>query len=300
MYGTVTCILGNKAYEITSLRKDVSTNGRRAVVSYTKDWKVDAKRRDLTINALYADWDGKYYDPTGQGVEDLNNQYLRFIGNPEKRIQEDILRIVRFFRFMSLFQKPTYDENAYQTCIQMTEHLKTISHERKWGELQKIFYSYYPLNAIESLISSNIMLEVCRINWSLNKLERSLPWFQNHFKDIFYGILGSVNHFTADRNICIPISLQKRLEEILKVNFLLPINLKDVYLIGRTTYKDAYIRHIITTQTFSNEALKKLNEALINIESFIVPKFPVSGADLQELGFTSGPTMGALVGRTGF
>ncbi|MDP3641105.1 MAG: CCA tRNA nucleotidyltransferase, partial [Alphaproteobacteria bacterium] len=158
IYGTVTCILDGKPYEITSLRRDVATNGRKAIVSYTKDWHEDATRRDLTINALYADWDGTYYDPTGQGVDDLNNQYLRFIGNPEQRIQEDYLRIVRFFRFMALFKTTQYDEEAFRACIKFAHQLHLVSIERKWSELQKIFKSLFPFKAIESLISSKLML----------------------------------------------------------------------------------------------------------------------------------------------
>ncbi|QOL19482.1 CCA tRNA nucleotidyltransferase [Candidatus Bodocaedibacter vickermanii] len=295
MYGTVTCILNGKPYEVTSLRKDVATDGRKATVRYTKDWHEDATRRDLTINALYADWDGTYYDPTGQGVVDLNNQYLRFIGDPEQRIQEDYLRIVRFFRFMALFDTTQYDEQAFNACLKYASQLHIVSLERKWSELQKIFESVYPFKTIEALISSKLMLHVCRINWSLNKLERSIQWIQNHFNDIFYWFLGGVNHFQIDRNICIPISLQKRLEEIFKVTIQKDINLKDLYLLGRSVYKDVYIRNLITTQDFSADVLQKCNEMLLQIDTLDIPKFPVSGGDLQELGFTPGPLMGEIL-----
>lgn len=298
LYGTVTCILDNKSYEITSLRNDISTDGRKAVVKYTQDWKEDANRRDLTINALYADWNGQYYDPTGMGCDDLNDHHLRFIGDPFTRIKEDFLRIVRFFRFMGLFEKPSYDEHAYDVCIQMAKHLKAVSLERKWSELQKTFKAFYPLNAVETLISSNIMSEVCRINWSLNKLERSLPWVKNYFQDIFYGLAGAVNQFTIDRNICIPIHIQKRLEDTFKIEFVSPVNKKDLYVVGRSTYKDAYIKHIITTQPFDKETLKKCSENLTYIDTVDMPKFPVSGNDLQELGFTPGPLMGKILKET--
>jgi poly(A) polymerase len=295
VYGTVTCILEGKPYEITSLRKDVATDGRKAIVSYTKDWREDAARRDLTINALYADWNGTYYDPTEQGIEDLNNQYLRFIGDPEQRIQEDYLRIVRFFRFMALFNNTRCDEGAFNACLKFAHQLSMVSLERKWNELQKIFKSNYPFRAIETLISSNLMLQVCRVNWSLNKLERSIHWVQNYFNDIFYALLGGVNHFQVDRNICIPITLQKRLEEILKITIQKDINVKDLYRLGRSVYKDVYIRNLITTQDFSVEALQACNERLLQVDILEIPKFPVSGGDLQELGFTPGPLMGEIL-----
>lgn len=297
-FGTVSCIIEGKPYEITSLRKDITTDGRKAVVQYTKDWSEDAQRRDLTINALYADWDGKYYDPTGMGVDDLNNRYLRFVGDPERRIKEDFLRIIRFFRFMALFSSAKYDEETYKLCIKFSKKLKYISLERKWDELKKIFKSAYPLNAIENLISSKIMSEVCRINWSLNKLERSLPWVKNKFSDIFYGLLGSVNQFSVDRNNCIPLKLQKRLEEVFKIKLSSSMDLKALYWSGKQNYKDAYIKYIITNKVFSEESLKKCNEAIEAIEAVLIPRFPISGANLQELGFNPGPAMGNILRET--
>ncbi|MCP5322934.1 MAG: CCA tRNA nucleotidyltransferase [Candidatus Paracaedibacteraceae bacterium] len=297
-FGTVTCIIEGEPYEITSLRKDITSDGRKAVVQYTKDWSEDAQRRDLTINALYADWDGKYYDPTGMGIEDLNNRYLRFVGDPESRIKEDFLRIIRFFRFMALFPSAKYEEETYKLCIKFSKKLKSISLERKWGELKKIFKSDYPLNAIESLISSKIMSEVCRINWSLNKLERSLPWVKNRFNNIFYGLLGSVNQFSIDSNNCIPLKLQKRLEDVFKIKFSSSLDLQALYWFGKQNYKDAYIRDTITNKPFSEEALKKCNEAIEAIDAVLMPRFPVSGANLQELGFTPGPAMGDILRET--
>lgn len=297
-YGTVTVILEGKPYEITSLRKDMSTDGRKAVVKYTKDWNEDALRRDLTINALYADWDGQYYDPTGQGVADLDARFLRFIGDPVKRIQEDYLRIIRFFRFMALFSSARYDDATYAACIQQAKQLQYISLERKWAELQKIFKANYPLNAIEGLITSKLMNNLCRLNWSLNKLERSIPWIKNYFDDVFYGILGGINHFQMDRGICIPITLQKRLEDVCNKTIQLDVNLKDLYRLGRSVYKDVYIRNIITQQSFSVETVKKCTEDLQTIEIMEIPKFPVSGGDLQEFGFTPGPIMGKILKET--
>lgn len=298
-YGTVTCILDNKSYEITSLRKDIRTDGRRGTVSYTKDWCEDAQRRDLTINALYADWDGGYYDPTGLGIQDLQNRYLRFIGDPEQRIKEDFLRIVRFFRFMALFPKATYDEAAFDACLRLGHHLQMISQERKWSEIQKIFKSNYPINTIEALISSNLMMEICRINWSLNKLERSIDWVKHHFNDnIFYGILGAVNHFQIDRSTCIPIGLQKRLDEVFRVRIQPEITLKELYMHGKAVYTDAYIRQLITTKKFSDITLEEYTSTIAQIEIRELPRFPVSGGDLQTLGFTPGPVIGEILKET--
>jgi poly(A) polymerase len=298
-YGTVTCVLDKKSYEVTSLRKDIKTDGRRGVVSYTKDWHEDALRRDLTINALYADWDGGYYDPTGLGIQDLQNRYLRFIGDPEQRIKEDFLRIVRFFRFMALFPKATYDNDAFDACLRLGHHLHIISLERKWNEIQKIFKSNFPVNTIEALISSKLMIEICRVNWSLNKLERSIDWVKHQFNDnIYYGILGAVNHFQIDRSTCIPIGIQKRLDEVFRVKIQPKITLKELYQHGKDVYKDAYIRHLITTKNFSDTALKEYCSTVSEIEKKELPRFPVSGGNLQTLGFTPGPVIGEILKET--
>jgi len=97
-HGTVTAIINNKKFEITTLRKDVSTDGRHANVYFTSNWEQDAQRRDFTINAIYADIEGRIFDPLN-GVSDFQNGKIKFIGSPEKRIQEDYLRILRYFRF---------------------------------------------------------------------------------------------------------------------------------------------------------------------------------------------------------
>ena len=96
-HGTVTAIINKKKFEITTLRKDVLTDGRHANVSFTKDWKQDALRRDFTMNSIYADIEGRIFDPLN-GILDLKNGKIKFIGSPEKRIQEDYFRILRYFR----------------------------------------------------------------------------------------------------------------------------------------------------------------------------------------------------------
>ena len=105
-HGTVTLIYKKKKFEITTLRKDVETDGRHALVSYTDNWLEDSKRRDISINAIYLDENGKIYDPQG-GVEDLRKKQVKFIGDPNKRIQEDYLRILRFLRFSIQYDSST-------------------------------------------------------------------------------------------------------------------------------------------------------------------------------------------------
>ena len=108
-HGTVTALIDDFKFEITSLREDVLTDGRHAKVKFTKDWKKDAARRDFTINSIYSDYDGNIFDPYN-GKEDLEKGEVNFIGNPDKRIQEDYLRILRYIRFFYIIQKTNIEK----------------------------------------------------------------------------------------------------------------------------------------------------------------------------------------------
>ena len=107
-HGTITVIINNLKFELTTLRKDISTDGRHADVEFISDWEIDAKRRDFTINAIYSNLRGKIYDPLG-GTKDLKNGLIKFIGDPDKRIKEDYLRILRYLRFYLQYSKHEHE-----------------------------------------------------------------------------------------------------------------------------------------------------------------------------------------------
>ena len=115
-FGTVTAVSGGKPFEITTLRRDVETDGRHAVVAYTDDWAQDAARRDFRLNALYADAEGRLFDPTGEGEADARAGRIVFVGDPETRIREDGLRILRFFRFLAWYGQGEPDADALAAC----------------------------------------------------------------------------------------------------------------------------------------------------------------------------------------
>ncbi|CAI3923808.1 tRNA nucleotidyltransferase/poly(A) polymerase (PcnB) (PDB:3WFR) [Commensalibacter communis] len=136
-HGTVTAIINHHPYEITTLRKDVVTDGRHAQVVWTDSWEEDAARRDFTINAMFCDREGKIWD-FYNGKQDLLSGKIRFVGNAKERIEEDVLRSLRFFRFYARYGKQILDEDAV-TAIQQTTHLlKNLSAERVWSELKRI------------------------------------------------------------------------------------------------------------------------------------------------------------------
>lgn len=157
-HGTVTAILKGKPYEITSLRKDVETDGRHAVVSYTKDWAEDAQRRDLTFNALYANQDGQVFDPTGKGLKDLKARRLRFVGEADTRVKEDYLRILRFFRFLAWYGgEAKVDADSLKAGRENKAGIKKLSVERVWSEIKKLLLAGNPSRALHIMLTNDIL-----------------------------------------------------------------------------------------------------------------------------------------------
>ena len=157
-HGTITANINGKNFEITSLRKDVSTDGRHANVEFSESWHEDASRRDFTINSIYADLDGNLYDPFN-GKEDLEKKIIKFIGDPEKRIKEDYLRILRYIRFSLNYSNLNHQDSVKKIIKQNISGISKISSERLLSELKKIFNS----NGILKLYSDNFSLEIIQI-----------------------------------------------------------------------------------------------------------------------------------------
>ncbi len=174
-YGTITAVIDKKSFEITTLRKDITTDGRHAQVEYTQDWLKDASRRDFTINAIYSDLDGNLFDPYN-GKGDLKIGLIKFIGDPAIRIKEDYLRILRYIRFFLEYSKNQHDKKIVKIIKQNLGGLKQISKDRKLQELKKII-SIKNFNKINSdKISKELFLlifpELKNIN-RINKLDDS-------------------------------------------------------------------------------------------------------------------------------
>ena len=170
-HGTVTAVMPDGPVEITTLRRDVSTDGRRATVAFTDDWREDAARRDFTINALSANPDtGEVYDYFG-GREDLTAGHVRFIGQPLQRIAEDHLRILRFFRFYGRFGKGTPDAAAYDACADRANDLMSLSRERIASELLKLLSYAMPTAAVRLMLARDILKPVLPEIMSADRLE---------------------------------------------------------------------------------------------------------------------------------
>jgi poly(A) polymerase len=147
-HGTVTVVVGNTSFEVTTLRHDLETDGRHATVAFTDDWVADAARRDLTMNALSLDADGNLHDPFG-GYDDLMAGRIRFVGDPAQRITEDYLRLLRYFRFLAHYGRGVSDPDALAACRELAPHLKRLSAERVRAELLKLLEAPDPVPTLE-------------------------------------------------------------------------------------------------------------------------------------------------------
>ncbi len=157
-HGTVTAIADHRGIEVTTLRADVSTDGRRASVAFTRDWSVDARRRDFTINALYLTSALELFDPVG-GADDLASRRVRFIGAAQERIREDYLRILRFFRFSARFA-PSFDDTGLKACATLKTGLRQLSAERVGDEMMKLLSLPAPQAAVAAMAASGVLEEV--------------------------------------------------------------------------------------------------------------------------------------------
>ena len=179
-HGTVTAVLGSHSFEITSLRRDVETDGRHAVIAYTHDWSQDAFRRDFTINALYATAEGEIFD-YATGVEDLIAGRVRFMGDAATRIAEDYLRILRLFRFHAWYGKGDIDTEALRAAASAKDHLGKLSGERVAKEMLRLLESPVPGPVLRVMAASGILGEVLPGALNLPRLEKLAEIARDNF-----------------------------------------------------------------------------------------------------------------------
>ncbi|MBD9453676.1 CCA tRNA nucleotidyltransferase [Rhizobium sp. RHZ02] len=182
-HGTVTLVIDGKPFEVTTLRADVETDGRRAKVAFGSDWRTDAERRDLTINALYVDAKGDVIDLVG-GLADIEKRNIRFIGDAATRVAEDYLRILRFFRFFAYYGSGRPDADGLRACASARAKLKTLSAERVWSELRKLLSAEDPGRALLWMRQVGVLSEILpeTEKWGIDTIptligtEQALAW----------------------------------------------------------------------------------------------------------------------------
>jgi len=302
-HGTVTIVSENHKVELTTLRKDIKTDGRHAEVEYTDNWQQDSERRDFTINAIYMDINGKIYDPQ-MGTVDLKNRNIKFIGDPQKRIEEDYLRIVRFIRFKIMYNilvEPTTSDAIKQNLV----GIQKISKERILIELFKIL----SLKNFLTINQSSILMEIFSMIFPellyLSRLERLKKIYQYSEEnvDILLAVMlidEKDNHeyfiYKYNTSNKIKANLEKFNKNLIKIKndreFFEKNLIKNVYLNGKN---HLIALNLINFSINSKVKIKDFNKTLNKILKIKVPVFPIDGETLKQKGMLEGQMLGDVL-----
>jgi poly(A) polymerase len=293
-HGTVTAVADSRIFELTTLRRDVETDGRRAVVAFTGDWLEDAGRRDFTFNALYADPDGTLYDPFG-GRADLAAGRVRFVGEPGRRIAEDRLRVLRFFRFYAWYGRPPLDGPGFEACRRNSGALGALSGERVAKELLRLLGAPAPADAVEAMVEAGTLdhwlPEYCGVARLKALIGReSTPDRLRR--------LAAILPPEADA-VAIGKRLKLSTQETLRLGVMLargpvldlaggpPAWRADIHRLGNRLYIDRLLLAVDTPGDW--------RAALVLAQEWTPPELPISGGDALKLGLAPGPKVGALM-----
>ena len=302
-HGTITAVINNQKFEITSLRKDVVTDGRHAKIEFSKDWKEDASRRDFSINSIYSDKEGNLFDPY-EGRKDILAGKIKFIGEAEKRIKEDYLRIVRYVRFFLKYSKNKHDPRILKKIKINLEGIKNLSSERLLDELRKIIRS----NGLEHISKDKESGELLRLIFpqilKMNSFEKLNEISKKIYLEADFSFLLAVmiidktdnaDYFMYKFNIS--KKDQKRIKyldnfyksKVNKNTFTEKNLVKKLYFDGKESVLDILNFKILTN--------KKIDQKIIDLKTMLknkdLPKFPIETKNLmQEYDLVEGKTLG--------
>lgn len=303
-HGTVTAVSAGRGFEVTTLRRDVDTDGRHAMVAFYTSWLEDAKRRDFTMNTLLADVEGRIYDPLGQGVNDLEAGRVVFVGDAAQRIKEDYLRVLRFFRFHGAYGFGEPDEDALKACAEAAEHIHNLSRERITQEFMKILMlvdapdvceRMYGCGVLRDLFAEEGVLVELRALETLQRIYISralsarllvLAEFDDSFMTRFEPLL------------ILPKVLQREMDDILNVLALPPM--VDEHAVRVALYKygrAATVQALLIGAAFGRSGAAYVGQGIEITHSWDIPVFPVTGDDLIKEGFEPGPALGEELRR---
>jgi poly(A) polymerase len=315
-HGTITVIAQGRPYEVTTLRADVETDGRRARVVFGRDWKRDAERRDFTFNALYAEADGTVIDLVG-GLDDLEHRRVRFIGDAETRIREDFLRILRFFRFFATYGRGRPDAEGLKACARLKDGMARLSAERVWAETRRLLSVRDPSRALLWMRQTGVLTAILpeTENWGIDAIhplvsaEADLGWTPDP-------LLRLAAIVPPDGERLRQLSRRLRLSRADAGRLDAWENAPDVaadagetelarmlYRQGRPGIEDRLRLSLALARSKTAQDAGALAKAagylrlLRFVENWEKPQFPIRGADLVTAGAEQGPRLGELLSR---
>ena len=305
-HGTVTVIAGRAPYEVTTLRRDLDTDGRRATVAFTSDWVSDAERRDFTINALYCDPDGRLLDFV-DGLSDFDARRVRFIGRPEDRIEEDFLRILRFYRFTAEYGEGRIDAEGNAACMALQEGLERISSERIRAEAVRLLVAPYALIALSEMDEAGILRRILGRSPDLMTFARltAIEAAQGVAPEAMrrlYALAATTTDAAGDLRDRLRLS-KSEYEHLADLTLPDPAFVPEgdetrartyLYRHGARAFRDGLLI------TWARDLNRPIDDApscerLALPERWPVPVLPVSGRDVIALGVPPGPDVGSVL-----
>jgi tRNA nucleotidyltransferase/poly(A) polymerase len=303
-HGTVTVIVDEMPFEVTTLRRDVETFGRHAKVAFTEDWEEDARRRDFTLNALYADREGIVFDPLGF-YADLMEGRVRFIGDAEARIKEDYLRILRFFRFNAYYGRGPLDADGLAASVKLREGLAQLSAERVAAEMRRLLVAPRAMRGLEALYDYGLLTDVLGGVPRLDRVERLID-------------IEAALDLTTDAALRLAALAVFVREDAARLADRLHLSNAEQATLEHAA--DEGGKPVFADEASSKEALYRLGEndfrsrvllawaasgastedphwrAIFRLpRSWEAPVFPLRGADIVEIGTAKGPKIGELL-----
>jgi poly(A) polymerase len=305
-HGTVTAVSHRLPHEITTLRRDVSTDGRRATVAFTDDWAADAQRRDFTLNSLYARRDGSIFDPTGHGVADAKAGRIVFVGDPEQRLTEDHLRNLRFFRFHAFFGKGAPDAAALAACARLKDQIDQLAAERISKELLKLLSADDPRDAVHLMAETGVLEVILKAPANLARFDGLVAIETDQLFDcdpvlrlaallpddqIAAGRFAGRIRLSNDDRDRIVAALAPTPE--LK-SWMSPREIRRaVYASGQKVVRDR--AKLAWAAAPGTAATMQWRGLIALVEGWTPPAFPLTGADVMNAGVPRGPLVGQVL-----
>lgn len=299
-HGTVTVISGDFPYEVTTLREDVDTFGRHAEVAFSTDWTADAKRRDFTINSLYADCQGDLFDPLG-GYGDLAARRVQFIGDPRQRIREDYLRILRFFRFTADYGEGAVDVDGLWACLRERAGLSVLSAERVHTEFAKLLISARAAEIIGVMFEHGLLLDITGLVPDLTRMNRlvDLEDGLQLSPDAYRRLAALSIRMTEDADLLakrfrLSRAVHKRLVNMSRTSAFVGTDMseKDARAALYDLGEEAYTDQLLLAWAEGGGDEKHLGDLVRLPERWTAPHFPLSGHDAQAAGIEEGRAIG--------
>lgn len=293
-HGTVAAVVDGAVFELTSLRFDVKTHGRHAEVAFTDDWLADAQRRDLTMNTLYLDADGRLYDPC-QGYRDLMAGRVRFVGDPNRRIAEDRLRILRYFRFLAWYGRTGPEPAALAACRAAAGEIAQLSGERIQAEMCKLLAAPDPAAILRLMHDGGILAQVVPGDSDIEALARLVATERDAEVDAhpIRRLAALVTSAGQAETIAGRWRLSRQEAERLAIASTPPAGVKAATKAGNA----ALLLYRAAAAAALDCALLSTDAALARrVRETPVPVFPIAGRDVLQLGVPAGKAVGELLG----